>query len=199
MADPVTLATIGLAGTAGGGLLSAFGAESAGTAQQSMYNYQAAVAKINANIDTQNSEYALDQGERQAQKFGIQAGQQRGAIIAGQGASGIAIGSGSSADVVRSQGVLTGMDLNQIRTNAAKTSYDYTVKATADTNQASLDVMAGENAKTAGDINAASSILSSVGSVASKWTQGTQAGLFGGKGGNGTVLLGSPSGPGVFS
>lgn len=178
MADPATLAMIGMTASAGGGLLSAFGAEKSGAAQQQMYNYQAAVAKINADIDRQNAEYALDQGERQATQYGVKAGQQRGAIIAAQGASGIAIGSGSSAEVVRSQDVLTRMDLNQIRTNAAKTSYDYSVRATSDTNQASLDVMAGENAKTAGDINAASSILSSAGSVSSKWIQGSQAGLF---------------------
>jgi hypothetical protein len=73
------------------------------------------------------------------------------------------------------------MDQAQIRDNAAKVAYDYSTKSTMDLNQASLDVMAGENAKTAGDINAMSSIIGTVGSVSSKWMQGQQMGLWGGK------------------
>jgi hypothetical protein len=172
---------IGVGASAGGGLLSAFGAEKSGAAQQQMYNYQSQVAQINANIDKQNAEYALNQGEQQAQQYGIHAAQQRGQIIAAQGASGIAVGSGSNASVVSSQDLLTRMDLTQIRSNAAKTAYDFNVKATADTNQATLDTFAGQNAKTAGDISAASSILGTVGSVSSKWLQGNQAGLWGTK------------------
>jgi hypothetical protein len=71
------------------------------------------------------------------------------------------------------------MDLTQIRSNAAKTAYDFSTKATMDLNQATLDTMAGANARTAGDINAASSILGTVGSVSSKWLQGKQMGMWG--------------------
>ena len=109
----------------------------------------------------------------------MKAAQQRGQIIADQGASNIAIGMGSAAEVVRSQDLLTRMDLTQIRSNAAKTAYDFTTKATMDLNQATLDTMAGQNAKLAGDINAASSILGTAGGVSSKWLQGKQAGLWG--------------------
>jgi predicted membrane GTPase involved in stress response len=162
-----------------GGFLGAKGAEKSGQAQQQMYNYQAQVAQINATIDRQNAEYALNQGEQQAQQFGMKAAQQRGQIIADQGASNIAIGMGSAAEVVRSQNLLTRMDLTQIRSNAAKTAYDFSTKATMDLNQATLDTMAGANARTAGDINAASSILGTVGSVSSKWLQGKQMGMWG--------------------
>ena len=179
MADPATLGMIGIGASAGGGLLSAFGAGRSGAAQQQMYNYQAQVAQINATIDTQNAEYALNQGEQQAQAFGLKAAQQRGQIIAQQGASNIAVGSGSNAEVVQSQDLLTRMDLTQIRSNAAKTAYDFNVKSTMDTNQATLDVLAGQNAKTAGDINATASILGTVGSVSDKWLKGSQQGLWG--------------------
>jgi hypothetical protein len=176
---------VGIGASLVGGMLSAYGAAQSGAAQQNMYNYQSQVATINANIDRQNAEYALNQGEQEAQQYGLKAAQQRGQIIANQGASGIAIGSGSSAAVVASQGQLTRMDLTQIRSNAAKTSYDYTVKATDDTNQATLDVLAGDNAKVAGDISAASSILGTVGSVSTKWLQGNTAGMWATTGGNG--------------
>lgn len=178
MADPATIGMIGMGSSLAGGLLSSFGAHDAGQRQQQMYNYQAQVAQINAGIDRQNAEYALNRGEQEAQKFGIQAGQQRGQIIAHQGASNIAVGSGSNAEVVRSQDLLTRMDLTQIRSNAAKTAYDYNVKATMDTNQATLDTMAGQNAAIAGDINAASSLLGTAGSVSDKWLKGRQSGMW---------------------
>lgn len=172
------IGAVGIGSSLAGGILSAFGAEKSGQAQQQMYDYQAQIAKINANIDKQNAEYAITQGEQEAGQYGERAAQQRGEIIARQGASNIAIGSGSNAGVVRSQDLLTRMDLTQLRSNAAKTAYDYETRSTFDTNQATLDVMAGKNAKTAGDIGAASSILGTVGSVSSKWMQGRTIGMY---------------------
>lgn len=177
--------SVGLGASLAGGLLSAFGAEKSGQAQQQMYNYQSQVATLNAQIDKQNSEYASNQGEIQASQYGQKAAQQRGQIIVQQGASGIQVGTGSSADVVASQKKITDLDLTQIRSNAAKTAYDFQTKSAADTNQATLDTMAGVNAKTAGDIGAASSILGTVGSVSSKWLQGNIAGLWGTKSSSG--------------
>jgi hypothetical protein len=172
------MGAVGLGTTMAGGVLSAYGAEKGGQAQQQMYNYQAAVAKINTQIDLQNRDYALNVGGEQSVIEGLKGGQQAGAIRAAQGASGIDVSSGSAADVQRSQRTVTAMDLTQIRSNAAKTAYDFDVKSVMDTNQASLDVMAGQNAKLAGDIGAVSSILGSVSSVSSKWMQGKQAGMF---------------------
>lgn len=170
---------IGLGASLGGGLLSAFGAHQAGQRQQDMYNYQAQVAKINADIDKQNAAYARNKGEIEAQQYGQKAAQQRGQIVVAQAASGLDINSGSAVDVRRSQGTLTRTDLNQIRSNAAKVAYDYDVKSTMDLNQATLDTMAGENAAKAGNINAMSSILGTVGSVSSKWMQGNTMGMWG--------------------
>lgn len=189
---------VGIGSSLAGGLLSAYGAQQQGQAQQSMYNYQAQVATLNSQIDKQNSEYALNQGDVQATQYGEKASQQRGQIITQQGASGIQVGTGSNAAVVGSQKTITALDMGQIRANAAKTAYDFDVKSTMDTTSANLDTIAGENAKTAGDISAMSSILGTVGSVSSKWSQGSTAGLWSGRGG-GNVVLGGPGGPGVFS
>jgi hypothetical protein len=172
--------SIGLGTSLAGGLLSAFGAERQGQAQQQMYNYQAGVARINSKIDLQNRDYALDQGERQAGIEGMKGAQVAGQIRAVQGASNIDVNSGSNARVQDSQRAITGIDLAQIRANAAKVAYDFSVKSDMDLNQASLDVMAGQNAKTAGDINATASILGTIGSVSSKWGAGQQAGMWGG-------------------
>ena len=174
---------VGIGASLAGGILGAQGAEQSAAATQSMYNYQAGVAKINAQIDQQNREYALNTGEIQATQFGLKAAQQEGHIRSQQSASNLDVNSGSNLDVQTSQKKLDSMDMTQIRSNAAKTAYDFDVKSTMDLNQSTLDVMAGQNAKTAGDIQAMTSIIGSVGSVSSKWMQGNQAGLWGGSGG----------------
>jgi hypothetical protein len=173
------MGAVGIGATLAGGITSAIGAESSAAATQQSYNYQAGVAQINSTIDLQNADYARSQGETQAMQYGLQAGQRQAQIRNTQAASGLDVNSGSAAAVQASQKTITGIDTAQIRSNAAKTAYDYDVKSTMDLNQSTLDVMAGDNAITAGNFQAASSILGSVGSVSSKWMQGSQSGMFG--------------------
>jgi hypothetical protein len=169
---------IGLGASLAGGIMGAEGAKQSAAATQASYNYQAGVAKINSQIDLQNKEYALNYGEIQATQFGLKARQQEGHIKTTQAASNLDVNSGSAVDVQESQRKLNQMDMTQIRSNAAKTAYDFDVKSTMDLNQSTLDVMAGQNAKSAGDIQAMASIVGSVGSVSSKWMQGSQMGMF---------------------
>jgi hypothetical protein len=159
--------------------MSASGAQQEGTATQQMYNYRAQVAKINAGIDKQNAEWSRTKGEMEAGQYGQKAAQQMGQIKVAQAASGLDVNTGSAARVQKSQSDITRMDLSMIRANAGKIAYDYETKSVMDENQATLDVMAGKNAKRAGEIKAASSILGTVGTVASKWQQGKSTGLWG--------------------
>lgn len=170
--------SVGLGASLAGGMLSAFGAQKEGQATQQMYNYKAQVAKINAQIDRQNAEWARNKGEQEAVQYGMKASQQFGKIRAAQGASNLDVNSGSNARVQESQKKVTAMDLTQIRANAAKTAYDYEFKATQDENQATLNTMAGENAETAGNLKMAGSLIGTAGSVSSKWLQGNSAGLW---------------------
>jgi hypothetical protein len=177
MAEAVGI--IGMGASLAGGILGAQGAKQSAASQQQMYNYQAGIAKINSQIDLQNRDYALNVGEIQATKFGLQEAQQEGHIRTQQSASNLDVNSGSNLDVQTSQRKLGQMDLTQIRSNAAKTAYDFDVKSTMDLNQSTLDIMGGQNAITAGNIQAEASIIGSVGSVSSKWMQGNQAGMWG--------------------
>lgn len=177
------MGAIGIGATIAGGIVSAEGAKTTAQATQNSFNYQAGVAQLNSQIDLQNADYARDQGETKAMQYGMKAGQQQAAIKNAQAASGLDVNSGSALAVQQSQKQITGIDTAQIRSNAAKVAYDYDVKSTMDLNQATLDVMGGQNAIIAGNIQAESSILGSVGSVASKWSAGSSAGLFGGTSG----------------
>lgn len=178
MTDPVSAVAIG--SSVLGGLTSASGASAAGQAGQQQANYQASVALMNAQIAQQNAEYAVQQGEQQSQKYGMGAAQQFGKIVTAQASSGLDVNSGSNKQVQDSQRLVTGMDLDQIRSNAAKTAYNFDVQATQDVAQASMDYKSGANQAAAGNINAASSILGTAGSVASKWMQSSQVSGSGG-------------------
>lgn len=171
---------VGIGASLAGGLLSAFGAQGEGDASQKAYNYKAQVAKINADINRQNAEWSLTKGETDATQYGMKAAQQRGAIKTTQAASGLDVNSGSNREVQASQEKIKDIDMSQIRANAAKVAYDYESKALMDENQATLDIMAGENAKKAGKIKAIGSIIGSVSGVSTKWSAGQSAGLWGG-------------------
>ena len=54
---------IGLGSSLAGGILGAVSAEKEGQSQSQMYNYQAQVSRINAQIDRQNSEWAQQKGD----------------------------------------------------------------------------------------------------------------------------------------
>lgn len=185
MTSPTNIGEVGIGASAVGSAISAGGAYASGQANSKMYGYQANVARINSQIALQNADYARMQGEQQSVIQGRKGAQQLGGIRAAEGASGLSVGSGSSKDVQASQKSTTALDLNQIRSNAAKTAYDFDVQSTQDQNQAGLYSAAASNSKTAGDISALSSIVGGAGSVSSKWLAGQQQGLWGNAGDSG--------------
>lgn len=173
---------VGIGASILGGLFGAAGASEQSQAQQGMYNYQAGVAQINSQISLQNAEYARQQGEQEAQQAGMQGAQRMGQIKVAQASSGLDVNSGSAKQVQSSQALVTGLDLTQIRSNAAKSAYDFDVQATQYQNQATLYKMGATDAAAAEPYNVASSILGSAASVSSKWLQGQQVGMFSGTG-----------------
>lgn len=179
MGDAKSIGSIGMGGTGAGGILSAFGSLMQGVSNKNMYDYQASVARLNQQIANQNAEFAIQTGEQEATKFGLQAGARMGQIKAAQGASGLDVKSGSAVQVRQSQATLDQMDLDTIRSNAAKTAYNYKTQGVMAGAQGDLYKMAGAGSLTAGGIGAASSILGSSASVSNEWLQGQRTGLFG--------------------
>lgn len=176
--DPVTaIAVGGMAASAIGGVVSAVGSEQSGNAQKSMYDYQAGITSLNAQVSKQNASYALATGEVEAQQSGMQTRAQIGETKAIQGASGLDVNSGSGATVRSSEADIGAENQAVIRSNAAKRAYGYEVEATQATAQGQVDVMAGQNAQSAGQIGAISSILGGASSVSSKWLQANQQGI----------------------
>lgn len=174
---PALIGTIGLGSTIAGGAISAGGNIMKGISERNMYEYQAGIAQINAKIARRNADMSYATGDKQAEKYGIKAGQQMGMIKAAQAASGLDIESGSNKQVQDSQAKVARTDMNQIYQNAAKVAYDYQTQAWQYDQEAKMKKKAGQNSMIAGVINAAGSIVGTSGSVASKWLQGAQVGL----------------------
>lgn len=156
---------VGIGATALGGTFSAIGAARSADAQAKMYRYQADVARI-------NQEWAAQQGGANAMQYGSKARQQEGAIKAAQGASGIDVNSGSAVGVQEGQRKTIEADNLTIRSNAARTAYGYG-------QQAEMYDTAAANVKASKGLTVASSILGTATSVASKWLQGNQMGMWG--------------------
>lgn len=191
MADPVSMMAMGgMAASGAQGILGAIGSVMGADAKSKAYKYQSSMAWYNAAIAKQNEKYSLDVGEQQAMRQGIAGAAQAGQIKAAQGASGIDVNSGSAKQVQESQHLVSQMDSQTIREKAAKTAYDFSVQATNYENQAKGYDDAAKNAQVEGKIGMVSSLIGGASSVASKWFQGNQLGLWGGgnvaSGGGGT-------------
>lgn len=177
MANPFSLAAIGLGSSGGGTLLSALGAGITGISTANMYGYQSGIASLNAKIAAQNADYAVSQGETQAAESGMKTAAQIGTTRAKQGASGIAVSSGSPTDVITSERKIGGIDQALIRNNAARVAYGYKTQEMTSNLQASAYGAAQRNTMLATPLNVAGSLISGSASVASKWYQGQSVGL----------------------
>ena len=175
MANPVSMAAIGGASTVASGIIGAVGAQSQGRAQANMYQYQAGVARVNATVAKQDSDYAREAGEVEATNAGMRTRAEVGATRAGMAAGNVDINSGSGKRVVASETAIGQENEATIRANAAKRAYGFDVKAAGDTATAGAMDVAATTSREAGDINAISTIIGTAGSVASKWSQYGQA------------------------
>ncbi len=173
MAGP--FAAIGMGASLLGGVVGAVGAEQKGAADQAMYGYQSQVASMNARIAQQNAAYAQQAGGSAAYQSGLKTAALVGTQKANQGASGIDVNTGSPAGIRQTTTQLGQLDQNLIRTNYAKKAYGFEVESATKTAEAGADIIAGEQAKKAGDIGALSSILGAAGSVSSKWLQASSS------------------------
>lgn len=181
MADPVTMAAVVSMGTsAAAGGVGAYSALESGEAKAKAFEYQAGVAAVNADIARQNAAYAQRTGETQAARTGMGQRFRMGQITAKQASTGIDINSGSTVDVREGQGMVDRLDQAQIRENAARKAYGHIVEAEGHKRSGEVALNSAEDAQWAGKIGAATSILGGVSSVSSKWSQGSQSGMFGG-------------------
>ena len=141
-----------------------------------MYGYQSGIAAQNAKIAQANASYAQMSGEQQASTAGLKGRNVEGQILAAQGASGLSVGSGTNADVRAGQRLTDETNATVIRSNAAKTAYNYEVQGAEDQAQSKAYGNAAIGAGIGGALSTGASILGGGTSVASKWSSFGQSG-----------------------
>ena len=152
-------------------MVAATGFQVAGQIQQAnaasaAAGYNAKVAQQNAEIATQNANYAGAQGEQNVAAAQSESRAKVAAITANQGASGVDVNSGSSVDVRQSEAKLGMLNALNVRSQAVRQAYGFQTESVNDMAQSKLDKMQGKAAKTAGYLNAASSVLGGAGKAA---------------------------------
>lgn len=180
MVSPTTMAQMSLVGSGAGTGLSMASALLGGKSSSKTYMYQAGVAEVNKKIALQNADFARETGEKEAQSFGTKVAYRRGDIKVNQAASGLNVNSGSNLEVQRSQELTDATDMATIRDSAARRAYGFETEAASQDAQSKAYKSAAKNAKTSGFIGAMTSLVGGATSVADKWTQGKQLGLWGG-------------------
>lgn len=148
----------------------------AGQAQANASNYNATLAGFNATQATQNAKLADEAGSAKAEMQGRTTRAEFGAERAGGGGSGVNVNTGSLSDVQASTAEFGHLDALTIRTNAAKEAYGYQTQSTDLLNQAKLDKMEGQQAKTASYYKAAGTLMGGASDTASKYQEFKMAG-----------------------
>ena len=168
--DPATLA---IAATVGSSAIQGMGAIQQSQASAASAGYNAKIAGMNAQIQTQNANFAGAQGEQEVGVQGMKNKAEVGSITASQAASGVDVNTGSGVNVRQSAAEVGMLNALTIRSNAAKQAYGYQVQATNDTAQAALDRSQQSADKTAGYLNAGADILGGVGKAAFAYLGGS--------------------------
>lgn len=161
----------------GAGLTSVVGSVySAGTQKRSLQS-QAAIAEINANIADMGAESALLQGNSEIAKLTMQVGQLKSRQRVSMAANGIDLGVGNAAEIAASTDLMKEVDVDTIRSNAARNAWGYRTQASNLRTEAASNRAAASGISTVGA--AASSLLSTASLVGSSWYGLQQEGAFG--------------------
>ena len=170
---------VGTVATAVSTTMGVVGSVQQGKAQQAQYNYQAEVARNNAKIAQANADQQRQEGIEESRLQRLRTLQAIGSQQAAMAANGIDISSGTALDIVEDTSAMGELDALTTRYNSETQALAYEQQANNFTNQANLDVFAGENAYSSGITNAISTGVNGLGnaaSVAGKWYTGNSIG-----------------------
>ena len=165
--DPLSIIGVGL--SAVGTLGSALGSMQSANAQAAQANYAAQVARNNQQIEQQNAEYAARAGEAQAQAEQMKGRATYGRALAGLAANNVDVNTGSAVDVLQTERETGLLNTENVRQNAALQGYGYRSQATNFGAEAGLESAKASQARTAGFMGAATSLLSGASNIGSKF------------------------------
>ena len=167
--DPATMAMVSMGMQAFGAVKGFQADKAAGKAAQNSANYNAAVSRNNAIIAQRNAQLAAQEGNAEVAAKQAETKAKIGAIAAQQGGSGVNMNTGSAVDV-RSSASQTGqLSALNIRSSAVRKVYGYKQQESDYLSQAGLQEAEGKNARTAGDMNATTTLLGGLSQAGISW------------------------------
>jgi hypothetical protein len=154
MADPVTIMMVAsTAMSAVGALQAGEAADAQAKAQADANRYNAQVKELQAGVERQVAGRKEEAQRREARQV---LGEQRAALAQ----SGVQLGTGSAADIQEQSATMAELDALTIRYQGEMAAKGLLYDAEADKFEASANIAAGKNAKTASYLQAGSAILS---------------------------------------
>lgn len=150
-----------------GGVNSAFGSFFGASSQRDNLRFQARMDAINSGMAGLQAKDAMRQGERQQQAIKARGNQVKSSQRVAMAANGIDLGSNLAEKLQDSTDIVTEMDATTAAANAIRTAWGYRSEATNLTNRTNMASTAASGISPGAA--AATSLLGSATSVASKW------------------------------
>lgn len=151
----------------GGAFLTAGAAAAKSTADKAAYGIQATATENNAALEHAAAIDAIRRGQVAQATSQLKTRQLKGNQIATMAAHGLDLGEGSPLDILTDTDFMGEVDAGIIAANASKEAWGYDVKAANDKSNAAL-LRSRAEMESPGRA-AATSLLTSAGTVASKW------------------------------
>lgn len=167
------LATGGAALGIGGTILSTVGAYNQASATRSAYQYQAQVDANNAQIAQWQASDAIQRGQTEEQNVRLKTAGLISSQRAQMAANGVDLSEGSPIDILATSKFMGERDALQVKDNALRSAWGYTVQANNQTASSEFNKYAASNVSPI--TSAGSSLLSGATSVADKWYQYSKA------------------------
>ena len=165
--DTSTLAQGSMYGQMAGALMSAAGSYYGAKSQRSALDFQADIAAINARFAELGAQQELIRGEQQIGAQTLRAGKLKSRQRAALAANGVDVGEGSAAELLASTDIVKEIDSNTLNANAVRIALGYRMQAVSMQNDALIRRATAEGINPLG--SAASTLLTSGGSVAKSW------------------------------
>ena len=167
---------LGLVLGAASTLVGAVGAKQQANAQADAAEYNAKVNDMNATLAERRARDALERGRQDEQQKRNETAQIEGRQRAAMAANGVDLSFGSPLDTLVSTATLGEVDALTVRRNAANEAYDNQVQAENSRAVATLNRMNAKASRTAGNLNAFSTILTGAGKA---YSSGASLGYWG--------------------
>lgn len=166
---PTALAVTAIGTSVAAAGTAAYGAMQSSQATSAADAYQSQMATINQGIANTAAQNALLAGNVEQQQKANQENQLLGQQKVALAANGVDVNSGSSVSLESDTKAEGMMDQLTIQSNAQREAIGYQTQSLNYQGQAGLDEASSQNALSAGELSAGSSVLTGAGSVASSW------------------------------